>query len=1177
MSRNTTRAAIGPAASLGRLYDATTDSVLSRSIFSTDIPAEAIESNENPNTDSDFSMSDSLCEKFNKLNFDAELTASFLGGLVSVSGSGHYLSQAKPSAHLQQASVICKIKTVSETLRIRNDKLLAILDLDALEHNEATHVITGIQWGARSVVTVKSERNTSDDILEFGGMLGADRGSMKAFKSSEPSSTLKGETTKQLKEEPENQMKDQSIQQVTKQEGGTREGQEKQLGNQPLAKQDGQPKEGQHKQPEDQSNQQLSKQDSKQPSTAQLAEHSKTPGKKDSFMSIKGLVKSIGQAHTEGSFAYKKTKNDIESSFEFKINADIAVGTIPTTYKGVCEFVENMPQAMKTANEGKGVPLSYNLMPLAELAKAHKPQIDLQRLVYTIDEDCVASWVEYFEKLALYKQKISDYIDLLSLNKHCVPFEHMEKARKVASNLNKAEKLSKRRFRECLQAVRSGEENMQALQKLLIEEDEETSMPSTGLSITSQYLTKIKQSRDWQRYGARYIENDTSELHRHYHNYNHRNQDLYVLYYSEATQKAAADFLPTYKTLMELLKDSDHGHAYSVIVVDCDVGSPVHLQQARIERIRGGEVIVADVVADYLELSERDLLRCRNSQSRDRDNIPPAGRRIVRIECPKDSCCGDGVREWICPTCRDFVYFGYTDNYLYCECGRFEVDKAEFKCKSKRHGSPYEKYSKDLYSRLRSLEPFEEYNILILGQTGVGKSTFINAFMNYIQFDSMDEALEDKGSLRYIIPNFFTFDDEEDGETKTFAVKVGSEGEFERFQLRGRSATRRSVTYQFFLEGKLFRLIDTPGIGDTDGIAQDKLNMEDILNTLKTVKKISTVLFLVKPYDARASPAFNFVLTELLAHLHKDTSRNIVFGCTSSRTSLFRMGDARAPLEDLLLTKNTGIELGDQNTFFFDSEGFRYLAAMKLLGRSIGAQDIFEESWKKSSDEARRLLRTTLKLPMHSVQMTLTMNETRNMITKMTKPMIAMSIAIKTTKTKIEKAIVETRELLEQGLQLDKKLDVDYIVPVEKKVPWPRTVCCHKDCTKRVRKGERSVTEYKQICHDNCKIASAGDEIMADPNLTGCSAFDCKGHDCSQCGHGWNMHMHIRYRIEYENQQNPFFADILANTSNLDKATETMNGLKAEEMQLDNDNKLVQRALAKFGVFLKDSAMSTLR
>lgn len=57
----------------------------------------------------------------------------------------------------------------------------------------------------------------------------------------------------------------------------------------------------------------------------------------------------------------------------------------------------------------------------------------------------------------------------------------------------------------------------------------------------------------------------------------------------------------------------------------------------------------------------------------------------------------------------------------------------------------------------RDVDPKNVFNILLLGETGVGKTTFINSFANYLEYSTIDEALAK--TPRILMDTSFTYTD----------------------------------------------------------------------------------------------------------------------------------------------------------------------------------------------------------------------------------------------------------------------------------------------------------------------------------------------------------------------------------------------------------------------------------
>ncbi|CAG8666549.1 9238_t:CDS:2, partial [Gigaspora rosea] len=186
----------------------------------------------------------------------------------------------------------------------------------------------------------------------------------------------------------------------------------------------------------------------------------------------------------------------------------------------------------------------------------------------------------------------------------------------------------------------------------------------------------------------------------------------------------------------------------------------------------------------------------------------------------------------------------------------------------------------------------QEINLLLLGETGAGKSTFINAFANYFKFNSLNDAIS------------------------------------------GESSTKECGIYVFHAaENTIIRLIDTPGVGDTKGIECDKKNFENILKNISHHKYLNGICILLKPNNSRLNITFRYCIQELLSHLHKSAKDNIVFCFTNTRGTFFRPGDTlpvlKKQLDELEKTSDIEIKIRRDIIYCFDNDPFRFLAAKK--------------------------------------------------------------------------------------------------------------------------------------------------------------------------------------------------------------------------------------------------------
>ncbi|XP_030636208.1 stonustoxin subunit beta-like [Chanos chanos] len=130
------------------------------SLWSDEVIQKETKVNPQPYTNFQVAASESIGEKTKLLDVSASLKASFFAGLVEVGGSAHYLNE-KTSSKLQ-----CRVSMQHQVTTVFKELMFSGLEVqypDVFNMKEATHVVTGVLYGANAILEFE---NTASDASE---------------------------------------------------------------------------------------------------------------------------------------------------------------------------------------------------------------------------------------------------------------------------------------------------------------------------------------------------------------------------------------------------------------------------------------------------------------------------------------------------------------------------------------------------------------------------------------------------------------------------------------------------------------------------------------------------------------------------------------------------------------------------------------------------------------------------------------------------------------------------------------------------------------------------------------------------------------------------------------------------------------------------------------------------
>ena len=584
------RLALGTVAQLGSLYDARNEKFCGISILNRQPPPNAVRRTDNQSTDCKFVLVDKISDKFSKLDISAELSVSILSGLITVKGSGEYFKDEKHSARAVQVTLSYKITTADEELNILNDEVKQCIELDALNHAGATHVVVGIQWGANLMVTAEYKNEENKDATKLGGSLQVE---------------------------------------LTKIASGV--------------------------------------------------------------LDLSGMAKvNHGAGESDG-----------KTEFSLSIKGDVLTeGELPQTIEGARDLMAKLPVLVRNANNGKGQPLRYVLLPLTAIRSYFSTNLGAHVVLKSLNEASILRMVQVFDVINEAKQRVNDlHTDVMRFDRY-LPNGVLQLVTEIQSSAAISESKFRGKLQKLLVQVRAGEADPSELEKLREDYEKE---PYSGYNILASLPTKfgavhskIEDFKRLSKLGVVFVSKNESSVENKLLEYG--SNDCYILFSRSEAKTTNQDLWNKSFHLFQKLREKHRvgGGDATFLYVDLDAAphlAPQSGQDTAIQHFKNGRCVSKDMVKAYTADGGMCFIRSSSiTHTMQRHN----NRASLEIRCP-GSLTGDCELEqhrWRCFKCKSEIEYGF-DGCFYCTCGQGRVETYSYRCNSDKHGVDFEAFPLD--------------------------------------------------------------------------------------------------------------------------------------------------------------------------------------------------------------------------------------------------------------------------------------------------------------------------------------------------------------------------------------------------------------------------------------------------------------------------------------------------